>query len=214
MKLIHPLIHGLVYCLACLLFAPPQLHAAELISLDINESKLVARGEIVVREVTSIGQKGRAFEAIGFINASGNSIVKVLKDYKKYPEFMPNVSNIEIIEQGKNESQLNYTLALPMGKIKKYRLRMSERAPEKNVFILEWRMLKWLELPAEDTIADTTGYWLIDEKRENLSLVMYHVFTDPGPVPFGLGWIVDVLSKKSVPDVLLQTRFRVEKLSM
>jgi ribosome-associated toxin RatA of RatAB toxin-antitoxin module len=175
--------------------------------------KSVSKGEIIVREIETIGKKGRTFEVIGLIKASGKCVVKILKDYKKYPEFMPNVSNIEILEQINNDSLLNYTLSLPLGKIKKYRLRMSERTPESKITILEWQMQKWPELKSEETISDTTGYWRIEEINEKLSLVTYHVFTDPGPVPFGLGWIVDVLSKKSVPDVLLQTRFRIERLS-
>jgi hypothetical protein len=133
---------------------------------------------------------------------------------KKYPEFMPNVSRIDIVEQRGNDAVLNYTLALPMGNTKKYRLSLSERAAGNQFSILEWHMMKWPELKAEETIADTTGYWRIEEKSEKQSLVLYHVYTDPGHIPFGLGWIVDVLTKKSVPDVLLQTKKRAEKLSV
>ncbi len=126
---------------------------------------------------------------------------------------MPNVSRIEIVEQRENETVLNYTLTLPLGIIKKYRLKISESAPEHQFSILEWQMQEWPELKREETITDTTGYWRIEEKNENNSLVLYHVYSDPGPIPFGLGWIVDALSKNSVPEVLLQTKYRTEKLS-
>jgi hypothetical protein len=195
------------------LLIPTILNAAEFISLDDHEKKLVAKGDIVVREINAAEKKGKAFEAIGLIKASRTTILKILKDYKKYSEFMPNVSRVEIVGQRGNETVLNYTLALPMGKTKKYRLGMSESAPGKLFSVLEWQMLKWPELKKEETIADTTGFWRIEEKSENNSLVLYHVYTDPGPVPLGLGWIVGVLSKDTVPDVLLQTRHRAEKLS-
>jgi hypothetical protein len=65
----------------------------------------------------------------------------------------------------------------------------------------------------EETIRDTSGYWRIEAQSENKSLTLYHLYTDPGPIPFGLGWIVDVLSKNSVPQVLLQTKDRTEELS-
>ena len=197
--------------IAVMLSIPTLLNAAVSISLDDHEKRVVARGDIVVREIAA-GKKGRTFEAVGLVKASRKNVLKVVTDYKKYPEFMPNVSRIDIVEQKGNEAVLNYTLALPMGQIKKYRLRLSERAPGGQLSVLEWQMLKWPGLKAEETIADTTGYWRIEEKSENSSLVLYHVYTDPGSVPLGLGWIVDVLTKKSVPDVLLQTRKRAEKL--
>ena len=39
-----------------------------------------------------------------------------------------------------------------------------------------------------------------------------NVYTDPGPIPFGLGWIVDIVSKDSVSDILLRTKKRAESL--
>jgi hypothetical protein len=197
--------------IAAMLSIPTMLNAAASISLNEHEKKLISRGDIVVREIAA-GKKGRTFEAIGLVKASRKSVLRVVTDYKKYPEFMPNVSRIDIVEQRGNEAVLNYTLSLPMGKIKKYRLKISESTPGNQYSLLEWHMLKWPEVKVEETIADTTGYWRIEEKSQNSSLVLYHVYTDPGSIPFGLGWIVDVLTKKSVPDVLLQTRKRAEKL--
>lgn len=198
--------------MAVMLSIPALLNAAASISLSEHEKQLVARGEMVVREIAA-GKKGRTFEAIALVKAPRRNVVRVVTDYGKYPEFMPNVSRIDIVEQSGNGAVLNYTLSLPMGKVKKYRLRISESAPNSQSSLLEWQMQNWPGLKAEETIADTTGYWRIEEKSGHDSLVLYHVYTDPGPIPFGLGWIVDVLTKKSVPDVLLQTRKRAEKLS-
>lgn len=202
-----------VCLIAGLLSAPAIANAADSISLNGQEKKRMAEGEIIVREIGTAGKKGRTFEAIALVKAPRVILLRVLKDYGKYPEFMPNVSRIEIVEQSGNNAVLNYTLTLPMGKTKKYRLRISESAPGKQLSILEWQMLKWPELKSEESIADTTGFWRIEDKGENTSLLLYHVYTDPGPIPFGLGWIADLLGKKSVPEVLLQTAHRAEKLT-
>jgi ribosome-associated toxin RatA of RatAB toxin-antitoxin module len=199
-------------CITCMLLIPTVLNAAHFIPLDEHTKKAISQGEIVVREIDAGGKKGRTLEAVGLIKASRENIVRVLTDYKKYPEFMPNVSRIEVVEQRGNEAVLNYTLTLPLKKIKKYRLRISESEFANNISSIDWRMQKWPELKIEETISDTTGYWHIEEKSENISLVLYHVYTDPGPIPFGMGWIVEILSKKSIPEVLLQTKRRAEKL--
>jgi ribosome-associated toxin RatA of RatAB toxin-antitoxin module len=196
-----------------LLSIPTILHAANSISLDEHEKKRIAQGEIIVREIDAVEKSGRTFEAIGLINASANNVMQVLKDYKKYPDFMPNVSRIEIVEQSGNVAVLNYTLTLPLKIIKKYRLRLSVNEAEEQSSLIEWQMEEWPELKMEETIRDTSGYWRIEAQSENKSLALYHLYTDPGSIPFGLGWIVDVLSKNSVPQVLLQTKDRTEELS-
>jgi hypothetical protein len=202
-----------VICLvAALVSIATLLFAAGDKSLDELQKKAISKGEIIVREV-AIGKKGRTFEAIGLVRASRGIVAQVVTDYRKYPEFMPHVSSLEIVDQRGPEAVLDYTLTLPLGKIKKYRLRISARAPADKLTVLQWQMENRPGLKPAETIADTTGYWRIEDAGEGRSLVLYHVYTDPGPVPFGLGWIVDVLSKKSVPEVLLQTRRRAEKLS-
>jgi ribosome-associated toxin RatA of RatAB toxin-antitoxin module len=197
---------------AALVSIATLLYAAGDIPLDEQQKKAISKGEIVVREVAA-GKKGRTFEAIGLVKASRKIVAQVLTDYRTYPEFMPHVSSLEIVEQRGPEAVLDYTLTLPLGKIKKYRLRISARAPADKLTVLQWQLQKRPGLNPAETIADTTGYWRIEDAGEGRSLVLYHVYTDPGPVPFGLGWIVDVLSRKSVPEVLLQTSRRAERLS-
>ncbi len=194
---------------------PSMPDASPSIFLTAGEEKLVGQRDIVVREVdTATNKSGRTFEAIGLINAPRNCILQVLTAYEKYPEFMPNVSRIDIVELRGDEAVLNYTLALPLGKIKKYRLKISVTKHEKQVSMIHWQLQRWPELKTAETIRDTTGYWRIEEKTKNSSLVLYHVYTDPGPVPLGLGWIVDVLSKNSVPEALLQTKARAENIAL
>lgn len=204
--------------LTCLIIVfvivPAAFGASDPISLTDHQKKLIEQGEIIVREVVTIGENGRTFEAIGLINASSATVLDVLSEYEKYPEYMPNISSIEKIGEMNNESILNYTLTLPLGKIKKYRLKLVVSETENKSSIISWKLQDWPELKREETIRDTTGYWLIEEQEKAISLVQYRVYTDPGPIPFGLGWIVDILSNKSVPEAFLQTKARVERISL
>jgi hypothetical protein len=43
-------------------------------------------------------------------------------------------------------------------------------------------------------------------------LAWYHVYTDPGKIPTGFGWIVNILTKGSMPDILRNTDKRVKSL--
>ena len=101
-----------------------------------------------------------------------------------------------------------------MGKIKKYRLEITASEPTTQSALIKWQLLPWPELKPQETIKDTTGFWRIEKKAQNKALVLYHVYTDPGPIPFGLGWIVDVLSKNSVPEAFLATKIRAEKIAL
>lgn len=83
-----------------------------------------------------------------------------------------------------------------------------------NIAMLKWHKLPWPELKGKETIADTKGYWLLKNypEKKGHALVVYHVFTDPGHIPLGLGWIARLLTRDSIPDVVKKTRSRVYEL--
>lgn len=43
------------------------------------------------------------------------------------------------------------------------------------------------------------------------TVVQYYVYTDPGSVPLGAGWIVDSMSKDSLPKTLEALRARAAR---
>lgn len=204
----------LVILLTTLLSHPALSDTPASVVLTEGEKRLVDQGDIIVREVATANKPGRIFEAIGLIKAPKGTIIQVLTEYEKYPEYMPNVSRIDIVEKGEGEAVLNYTLSLPLGRTKKYRLRIITIDHDNRTSTIQWQMQEWPGLKERETIRDTTGYWCIEEQSKNSSLVLYHVYTDPGPIPFGLGWIVDILSKNSVPEALLQTKERTERIAV
>ena len=83
------------------------------IDLNAEEQQTVQAHEILVRERPTNGQPGKTFEAVAIMEAGREVIRDIVMDYPSYPDFMPNVSRIEILAQDENTALLNQTLSLP-----------------------------------------------------------------------------------------------------
>ena len=184
------------------------------VGLSPEEKRAISSGEVIVREVPAENTKGETYEAIGLINASMSDVLEVLVDYENQSAFMPNVKKVETVESKGNSTVLNYTLGFPLGITRKYRLLMTYHEEEGQA-LLRWKKLDWPELQPNETIADTQGYWLLREftEEEGGILAVYHVYTDPHPIPMGLGWIARLLTKDGLPDVVYKTRTRVYEMA-
>jgi len=180
------------------------------IVISQDERNLLSQGEIIVRDLSSVDEDGKTIEAVSLINASIDDVYRVLISFEDYNKFMPNITRVDILEKNSSHAILDYHLELPMNKIKKYRLEMFYGIDENRAY-LNWRMVAWPGLEESETIRNTTGFWLIknDPHQEEHVVALYHVFTDPGEIPMGLGWIVDLLTYYSVPSVLMNTKDRV-----
>ena len=184
------------------------------ITLTSSEKDLLAQGEVIVRDLSTDQKAGKTVEAIGLIKADIDDVYQILLNFEAYNEFMPNVAEVAIFKKGSNYAILNYTNELPLNKVKKYRLDMSYQK-KKNEAMLKWKMIEWPGLRKSVTINNTTGYWLLKNypDKQNHIIALYHVYSDPGPVPLGLGWIVDILTYNSVPEIVINTRARVYSIS-
>ncbi|MCX7206786.1 MAG: hypothetical protein NT086_12540 [Proteobacteria bacterium] len=180
-----------------LLALPITAGAAQ--GIDVNA---LTDQRVTMVDQSKADQTGKTFLAATLINAPVQKICTVIQNYADYPSFMPNVAKVKVAAES-DYSVLDMTLHLPPGKVKKYRLKMTPKQGAQQCQ-LSWKMLPWEGLSADETIADTSGYWLITPSTANpaKTVVKYFVFTDPGPVPMGLGWIVDSLSKDSIPKML------------
>lgn len=67
----------------------------------------------------------------------------------------------------------------------------------------------------KEAIVDTYGQWILEmvPGQDDQVLAYYRVYTDPGHIPWGAGWIVEGLTKSSVPDIIKKTRERMRDLS-
>ncbi len=152
-------------------------------------------------------KNGKTYYAITAMDAPIDKIFKLITDLKKYPEFMPDMDQVIILDEQNNTAKSTFILGLPMGITKKYRIETNFKN-EGKVAYLKWHKLPWNAVSGDDTIVDTQGYWYLTPHPldQTKTLVKYLVYTDPGKVPFGFGWIVDFMTKKSLPNVFKNTK--------
>jgi len=176
--------------------------------------KSILRGKITVRKIADLEKNAEEYEAIGLIEGTLEQVSGVLADFESYPKFMPNVNNITIRSSTEKETIVDYKLVLPMGFVKKYRLKFWSKS-EKNRVQHFWKKLPWPGLKPKETVVDVYGQWILESLPEKDSQVLayYRVYTDPGKIPLGTGWIVDILTKQSIPNIIKQTRGRVRTVS-
>ena len=168
--------------------------------IDVNH---LSETQVDISDVSKAGVAGKSFVAGTIIDAPLPKLCAIIDNYADYPSFMPNTDKTVVVQAADTISVVDMTLKLPLGKIKKYRLRM-EAKNSPQACHLAWKMVPQPALTPEETIADTSGYWELTPHpaNKNKTVVKYFVYSDPGPVPMGLGWIVDSLGKDSLPKTL------------
>ena len=174
----------------------------------------IVKGKVIVRKIAGHRKNVEEYQAIGLIEGTLQEVSGVLTNYKSYPEFMPNVKEASIRSSTDEGFVVDYKLGLPMGVVKKYRLRYRVKNEANRVQLL-WKKLPWPGLKPKETIIDTYGQWILEDSpdKDNQVLAYYRIYTDPGKIPFGMGWIVDILTKESIPNIIKQTRRRVKQVT-
>ena len=170
---------------------------------------MASETHIEVLDVSNLAVPGKTYVAATLMQGSVRKLCSVITNYAEYPQFMPNTDKTTVVSTSNDSTVIEMTLGLPLGKTKKYRLKMiSVTTPE--ACQVSWKLVPWEGLQESDTIADTSGYWQLspNQKDRSKTLVKYYVFADPGPIPYGLGWIVDVITRISLPRTLEAVRER------
>ncbi|MCI5126182.1 MAG: hypothetical protein D3925_17335, partial [Candidatus Electrothrix sp. AR5] len=123
---------------------PNSAKTASAISLNAQERQTVhQKKKVLVREQPTNGKPGKIFEAVAIMEAKREVILDIVLDYARYPDFMPNVSRVEILQQDESTAMLNYTLSLPLGTFKKYRVRMKASEPDDQTSLIQWQLEQW-----------------------------------------------------------------------
>jgi hypothetical protein len=158
---------------------------------------------VAVEEVLPAPAHGRTFQAATMIAAPVDKLCAIIQDYPRYPAFMPNVARATVIGRAPEGATVDLAFDLPLGQHKRYRLLLTP-AVAPGACRLSWKMLPLTGVDPADTIAATTGAWQLASQPGNpaATRVDYLVYTDPGPVPFGFGAVVDAMSKRSLPATL------------
>ncbi len=198
--------------LSLLLLAPSLAFASAMAASQAPDATALAGGAVQVVEAPNGGLPGKAFTAWTLVAASVPRLCAMVQDYPSYASYMPNTKSALPVGAGDGYVLVDMTLDLPLGQEKKYRLRLEPQQPEASQCRLSWRLVP-TGLAAGDTIADTTGYWQFTPAPgdSGKTLVEYHVYADPGPVPYGFAWIVDMMSKRSLPRTLEALRAQAAK---
>jgi len=189
----------------------PSEETRQVLQLTSRERDDLLKGRVVLRDIPSPGMPGKAFEALGVLPGGFDEAYAVITDYGRYPEFMPAVKNATVKEENGAASVVEIRLVLPLGQSRQYRLRYTARRTADEIEVA-WVKLPWPELPAGQTIQDTSGRWLVRKFDSGGLLAAYRVYTDPGPVPLGLTDLASALGRKSLPDVIRKTRQRILSL--
>lgn len=183
------------------------------ISLSSSEKEKVNEGAIVVRRLPNPGKAGRTYEAIGIIKGTMEEVKEVLTDNTRFTEFMPNLEKMTVVKREGIYTYADYQIGLPLGKKKKYRLKGWDILNPGDIKLF-WKKVEGPKLKESETIKDTSGYWHLRSYPEKPGhiIALYHIYTDPGHIPWGFGWIVNWLIDRSMPDVINVTRSRVKAL--
>lgn len=174
----------------------------------------IAKERIVVQKIAGHSKNAEEYDPMGLIEGTLEEVTGILTDYKSYPAFMPNVKEISIRSSSDEGVIVDHKLGLPMDFVKKYRLRYWAKR-EENRIQLFWKKMPWPELKSKETVVDTWGQWILEEypQQNHQILAYYRVYTDPGNIPLGTGWIVEIMTKDSIPNVIEQTRRRVKQMA-
>jgi len=178
--------------------------------LSSAERVQVLEGKIVLRAVADPGRKGRTYEAIGTLPGRLDEVLSVILDYRHYQEFMPRVDRIVVTDEGPMISLVEQYLKLPLGTRRRYRLRYTARRVADG-FRVDWVQVPWPEVPASQTVAETSGHWQVAPDACGALLAVYHVYIEPGHVPLGMTGLALSLSKHDLPKTVEAIRNRLRR---
>ena len=199
-------IRGLLLLVACCACLPAWANH----TLSDKDQAKLASGNIVVHAKDAKAAHSKKVHAFLRIDAPASIVFSLITDYAQLPEFMPNLAKVEVLEESRDGALANYFLDLPFGVHKRYRLKLDYEI-KPPYWRMAWQKVAWAGVNSDDTIVDTRGYWLLEASKEHESLLYYYTYTNPGHVPFGLGWIVDYLTKETIVELLKNTKERAEE---
>jgi len=173
----------------------------------------ITKGKVVIRQVAKLEKNKQEYEAMALIPGTVKQVSDVLTDYASYPKFMPDVKKTTVRTSADQAKVVDHALGLPLGFVKKYRLKFHAKNGAGRTQ-LSWKKLPWPELKAKETVVDTYGQWIIEDfpGADGQVLAYYRIYTDPGNIPLGTGWIVDTMTTESIEDMFNAIGTRVKDL--
>jgi len=169
-----------------------------------KEWQQLKNGEVIITEVlnpNADGSQRSDFLAKLYVKADRQTVWKYLRDYEKFPEFMPNVVVCKIIKRDGQVYWVHYEAKVMIVKAV-YNLRVEGVELNKKIVFK-------LDKTQPSTIRDTAGYWILEDAPDGSGTVLsYSTYVDTGiPAPEALA---RQAAKKSLPQVVKNMRMRIE----
>ena len=172
------------------------------IKTDFSEgnNKFTILGSEFYDEAIDNRVKGEHYQIYGIINANINEVYHAIENFDNYSKFMPRLKQVEYI----NPIEYIFHITLPMDIKYQYRIKIKKISP----IWLAWDTVPW----KENSIKETFGQWYLEPYKgsANKTLVRYQIYTDPGHIPFGFEWIVDIMTRVSLPKTVKNLKTWIE----
>jgi coenzyme Q-binding protein COQ10 len=131
-------------------------------------------------------------------NASADRVFAVVREYDKYPLFLPEVKDVRILARDGNKAEVRFEVELI--KRIRYTLRMEEQPPTS----IHWSLLEG------EIIKDNTGSWRLEPRADGKTQATYSVDIGVGPLVPKV--IVNGIAENALPRMLEAFARRIESL--
>src|SRR5438094_8079787 len=152
-----------------------------------NSWKLVKQSSgVAISSRPHPGSRLKEFKAVGEIEATTETVHKVIDDVEAYPSFMPYTAECRVIERD-SDSILTYQRLSPkIVSDRDYTLRIEKKSwPTQNgsAYLNRWKPANEhgpAEKPGVFRVKLCDGSWLLEPTSEGKTRATYFVFTDSG----------------------------------
>ena len=188
------------YILSSIIFGYSQQPYFNVFQLDESIMEQLNSGKIVTIKTNNDYGDGEHYQVYGIVNANIKDVFEAIENFDNYSKFMPRFDYVEHI----NPLEYIFNITLPMNIPYKYRIKIKKRTPT----WLAWETVPW----KGNSIEETWGQWYLKPygKSNNQTLIQYQVYTDPGYIPFGFEWVIDIMTKKSLPKTVKNLKEWIE----
>jgi uncharacterized membrane protein len=159
--------------------------------------------EMWMRDVQ--GSNVREIKAQTLVDLPVERVWPVLEDVEKYPEFMPYMVEVKVLERPAPDVATVYQcIAPPVVEKRDSVVEVTRHVDERmGIYRTEWHSVDKGPAPRHDIVrvSGVRGQWLLERIGNRHTRLTYTMFTEPGgSVP---GWIVNRANKRSAPKLLL-----------
>lgn len=163
--------------------------------LSEKEKARIESGKVVVREMERRGD-ARRYEALARVKAPPSRIMALMRSFDRHVGVMPHLKAVDAVWEGPNLARVTQTLSVALTTYV-YTIRVYHYSDS----YIEWEYL-------HGDLKDTHGYYKMFPREGGETLLVYHLFTDPGkPVP---EFIMNLVTRHSMPKVLESIRSQAE----